>query len=370
MPASTDPSSPKAPPPPSATRWLRPRRVFAFGILFLLSLPVALWLAGRRAGQPLWLELAPSQVAVRRSAFGGATERITQPGFHLVLPWLQSVTVLDKQDRELLMNGDLTHGLDRSDRLTVRSVDGSEFWFADAGVRYRVRPESSELLSEAGDQAGERAAEWVRALARPVLRDEFGRLEPNESASANRLEEAKARGRERLAELLDPLGLELLGVSTPKPQFDRTYEKAIEARKVLEQEAERLGGDLEAAFASREAKLAAAERQEQLRDEELAAELERALLEAEAKEIQARAKADQYAVARAGERAELERSLAEELERARESERVSTEQLVFELARLEDFEAPAVRREWIDFLARTPVQLLPTQRNESREVKP
>ncbi len=362
--------SPRKPPPRKPPGRLRPRRVFAFGLLFLLSLPVALWLAGRRAGQPLWLELAPSQVAVRRSAFGGATERITQPGIHLVLPWLQSVTVLDKQDRELLMNGELTEGLDRSDRLTVRSVDGSEFWFADAGVRYRVRPESSELLSEVGDRAGDQAAEWIRALARPVLRDEFGRLEPNESASANRLEDAKAAGRERLAELLDPLGLELLGVSTPKPQFDRTYEKAIEARKVLEQEAERLGGDLDAAQASLDADLAAAVRQEELRDQELAAKLERALLEAEAKEIQARAKADQYAVARAGERAELERSLAEKLERVRESERVSTEQLVLELARLADFEAPAVRREWIDFLARTPVQLLPTPQLESREVKP
>ena len=64
----------------------------------------------------------------------------------------------------------------------MRAADGSNFWFEDIRIQYELIPsEATTVLSDSG--AGEGFKQnWVRAFARSILRDEFGKFAAAEIA--------------------------------------------------------------------------------------------------------------------------------------------------------------------------------------------
>ena len=337
------------------------------GKALLLALPASiLWIAWRD-GTEVFLELEPTHVAVRIDEWSSDATLLTEPGLHVVLPFVQRAHVLDKRDATFLMQGESEQGPNHVPMLTVRSADGSEFWFQELEILYRVRPDSAErVLFDSGPADGFRQR-WMRDVARAVLSEEFGRLATQESAASDRLEQAKGDALDRLQELLGEHGLEVLQITMPKPQFDRTYEKAIEDRKVLEQEAERLRGDLQEEEDLRPSELQRAEREVELERQRLVDALERRRLEAETAEIARRAAVDRYVLERQ-RAAEAAQVLALAEAAALEADlSADGEALRAEVGALAEHGELAVRRELIGFLDRLQLELRPLDPRDDRE---
>jgi regulator of protease activity HflC (stomatin/prohibitin superfamily) len=145
-----------------------------------------------------------------------------------------------------------------------------------------------------------------------VLRDEFGRFSAVEVADPSSYTTARVRSTERLNEYLEPHGIRILQIITPKPRFDARYEEAIEERKVADQEVERLKQRELQLLQERERELALVQKEKEIQWEELQGDLKKRELESQREAIQITKEADRYKVTREAEgQQQLDRLTAE-----------------------------------------------------------
>ncbi|HJM55912.1 MAG TPA: SPFH domain-containing protein [Planctomycetota bacterium] len=238
------------------------------------------------------------EVAVVVNYISGAERPVLTPGYCFYLPFIEEVFIFDRSMQEFLMKGGTYKDSNHVPQLTVRASDGSSFYFEEMPIQYQVRPEMvTTLLQDSGP--GERyKEEWVKAHARSILRDEFGRFTPVEAANPTVFLQAQAECKRRLNVALEPHGIEVVLIGTPTPKFDKAYEQAIEDRKSADQEVERLEVVLDQLVEERDQKLAAVERQKSVEMAELTGELKKELLESERQRIRVERGADAYAARR------------------------------------------------------------------------
>jgi hypothetical protein len=318
---------------------------------------LTVFLIARSDPRPLWVELEPSEVALSWSMLGGQSELVREPGWHLVLPRLERFERFGKDSRQLRLEGDSYEGALRQPLLSVRSSDGSEFWFEDLVVQYELDPEALAAAPRAAGEEREQAA--LGAAARAVLGEEFGRLSVQESVDPERLDAAKRASIERLCKLLAPEGLRVTQILTAKPQFDRQYEKAIADRKLLEQEALRLAQELETADAARPQALAAAEREGERSLGELESDLVRQRLSAETELVRERSAAEVAALQREGEARTKKAQLLAEAGAAQAARAEARRSLEAQVAALAAHGPIHVRQALIAALAKVPLRLEP-----------
>ena len=114
------------------------------------------------------------------------------------------------------MEGAYDLGANRVQKLTVRAMDGSNFWFDSLEIQYRILPaEAGHVLNESGP-GDEFKQFWIRSLARSVLRDEFGRFSVAEVTDPTKYGVAIEAAQRRLEEMLQPHGLKLVQLICPK----------------------------------------------------------------------------------------------------------------------------------------------------------
>lgn len=253
------------------------------------------WLSGESG----LVTIADDQVGLRYDHFGGEAGArlvvLADPGNRLIVPWLQQIAAFDRRPREHSMSGDGASGPGNGPRLVVRANDGSTFWFESFAIHYALTPQRlTELASDSGTRA-DFPAELLAALARAVLRDEFGRYSAEEIVEPANLREATRRSRERLDGRLAGRGLRVLEVETSKVRFDPEYENAIERRKVADQMIQHQRAkvaQLEQEKLQRETR-ARKEKEVELRD--LERDLEKQQLAVERESIRIRTDADVFA---------------------------------------------------------------------------
>jgi hypothetical protein len=131
-----------------------------------------------------------------------------------------------------------------------------------------------------------------------VLRDEFGKYSATEVADPSNYQAARIECTTRLNELLQPHGIEIIDVITPKPRFDPLYEDAIDERKVAEQDVKRLKEEENRLLNERDRRLAGVEKEKTVEMEGLLGELTEKLKEAERHAIQVKKSAEAYSVER------------------------------------------------------------------------
>jgi len=235
------------------------------------------------------------EVGVVVNYLTGKEKIVTTPGYCFYLPFIEEVFVLDKSQQKFVMEGDRARDDNHVSRLTVRASDGSSFYFEEMPIQYQIRPEmANTLLRDSGPGDGYKR-EWIKAHARSILRDEFGRLTAVEAANPTEFDQARIRAKDRMNEVLNQHGIEVVLIGTPNPKFDRAYEDAIEERKSADQEVERLQAELEQLVQEREQKLAEVEREQSVLWNELQGDLQKAKLEADVKATQNRKAAEAYA---------------------------------------------------------------------------
>lgn len=354
---------------------LQPRSGFGLldGLLaLLLAAATVVGVAWRSSPGGGLVEIADDEVAVLVDLRSGEEKVLTTPGYVSFLPWLQEVHRFKITPTEYRMEGDSPKGPTLVERLLVRTKDGSSFWFGSFTLQYALRPEEAiRALHEAGGAVPEGSvpfgADAVRAYARSILRDEFGRYSAEEVVRPENQRAATLASQTRLDAALRPLGVEILEIATPKPKFDRRYEETIERRKVANQEVERLAAREEKLSRERERRLSEVRQKTALDQRRLEASLAREATAAEAQSIKKLSLAQSFYEERM---AEANAAASKDLERAaalQERFTAEAETLRQHAAALEESGEGAVRAAWIKRLAKIPFRFTPIAEDASPE---
>ena len=328
------------------------------GILFFVLIAIAF--ATGRLGIT---SIADSQVGVLVSYMGGEKEVITDPGIRIYIPAVQEIFLFDKTSQEFRMQGERFLNENHVPKLTVRANDGSNFFFEELTILYQIIPgDAAKVLEDSGSGDGFKM-NWIKAYARSVLRDEFGRFSAVDAADPTQFKAATSASHIRLNELLNPHGLVVTKVITPKPKFDAKYERANEDRKEADQEVERLRAREEQLVEVKKTSLASVLKEKEIEKTSLVGELRRELLNAEQESIRVSRGADAFAIEK---KLEGQGFLAERIAEARGLEAKYTKEaegLASRVKALEDRGQVVVRETLIQKLGLITFNFLPYSRD-------
>jgi hypothetical protein len=243
-----------------------------------------------------FVTIDPGKVAVRVNNLTGEQETQTQPGLILSAPFgIHSVYIIDASPQTFVMKGDKDTDALHVRELTVRASDGSNFLFNDTTIIFQVLGASAgDVIRDAGP--GDEFRRWMRPFARAILRDEFGRESTISVSNPARFGEATERARARLNELLEPHGITVTKIVTPRPRFNEEYENLIESRNEAENQLTVIESELQRSQTDRERTLAEVDRDQNKIIQEKRAELEAALATAVAVQADTMRKADTYRI--------------------------------------------------------------------------
>jgi len=282
--------------------------------MIVVAAVIALLVLASRGGLGM-MQVEANEIAVRVNYLTGEESVITQPGYQFYFPFVQGIYTLDRTTQEYVMAGtsrDSSEGSNRASRLTVRANDGSNFWFHEMRIQYELIPDQADrVLSDSGPYDAFKQ-EWVKANARSILRDEFGRYSAVEVANPTVYKQAPEAARQRLNALLEPHGIRVVRIVTPNPKFDERYERAIEDRKEADQEVEELKAKAEQLAQVREQRLAGVRKEKEVELQTLEGELSKEFLAAERDAIRIKRGADAFSATRIAQgQAELAQLTAE-----------------------------------------------------------
>lgn len=325
------PRPPKRPGPQRVDGDLRGRipdfdkRKVAAGLAVVVV--VLLVLVAVVTGKGGFVTITDTEVAVIVNYATGKTEIINRPGYKIFPPFLAQAFRFDKSPNQFLMEGDRDLNSNHVSKLTVRANDGSNFWFETLEIQYKLMPGSADVVLRDSGPGEAFKDNWVRSFARSILRDEFGKFSAEEVADPSNYRTATIDAQLRLNNLLDPHGIEITEIITPKPKFEERYERAIEDRKVADQEVEKLKARAIQLSRERERRLAEINRDQATIYELLLGQLEENRISAEKDAVKITRDADAFKIQQVGQGTAVQRSLTQEARGREESARKEAEGL-------------------------------------------
>lgn len=280
---------PPGPSPAQVMRWV------AIGLVLLLVVGLGLLGVGGVT------EVKDNEVAVIVNHVTGAMTVDPIPGNKIVIPFVEEIFTLDKSPNRFLMEGEQDISTDHVRKLTVRASDGSNFWFDQIEIQYELIPDvADKVLQDSGiDDAFKKF--WLLCFARSILRDEFGKFDPEGLSNPQNYKAAQAAAEVRINKALEPHGIRIVQITTPKPKFADAYERAIEERKLADQDVERLKAKALQLQQEKAKKLAVIESEKGQAFAALKGKLEAELAMADAAKVKLEREADTYKVERNGE---------------------------------------------------------------------
>ncbi len=286
-------------------------------VLSILTLMVGLISGGLGV-----VEVLPGEAAVVYVTLTGSEEVVTDQGTLTFIPFFQRVERVDVQPQVLTMDREKAGKDPNHDKkLTVRAKDGSEFWFDELEIHYQlISSMVATVLAKHGRGDGYKHA--LRSHARQVLRDEFGRYTFLEVADPSSYQTATAEATQRLNDRLNPSGIQITLIKTPRPRFDQNVEQAINDRQTAQQEVRVQQRERERLVKKRDRRVQTVRQTKNAELQSESARLEAEFKEAEAQLIETRTAADTFGIER---RAEADAKKAEDTTRAAGIEVAATE---------------------------------------------
>ena len=232
----------------------------------------------------------PTEVGVRTVKVGifkkkGVEDKLYPPGgTYFFLPYVNDWNTFDIK----LHNMEMTLSAERGDRKTrddllLKTIDGNDISL-DVIISYRIDPSKAPYILQHVAPNDEMLKDnIVRTVARSRPRDIFGELRSEEFYVSEKRGEKAERVREELSRILNPYGIVVEKVATKDYRFNEEYQKAIEARKVADQMAEKNKAATKAAREEYLAKL-----------EEAAGEVNKMVAQADGEFQKAKIEADAY----------------------------------------------------------------------------
>jgi len=171
----------------------------------------------------------------------GVEDRAYAPGAtYFFLPFINDWDVFDTK----LQNLEMTYSQVRGDRksrddLVLKTIDGNDISL-DVIIAYRIDADKAPHILQyvARDDATLRD-KIVRTVARSKPRDIFGELKTEAFYVADAREAQAIKAKEALQKILGPMGIVVEKVLTNDYRFNPAYQKAIEDKKVADQQVEK-----------------------------------------------------------------------------------------------------------------------------------
>jgi regulator of protease activity HflC (stomatin/prohibitin superfamily) len=187
-----------------------------------------------------------TEVGVRTRKFSligkkGVEDKVYAPGStYFFLPFINDWNTFDTKLQNLEMVFDRSRGDRRAqDDLLFKTIDGNDISL-DVIIAYRLDAEKAPyILQNVADDDQTLREKIVRTIARSKPRDIFGELTTEEFYVADKREAQSQRAKEVLQEMLGPLGIEVEKVLTKDYRFNPEYQKAIEDKKVADQQVQK-----------------------------------------------------------------------------------------------------------------------------------
>jgi len=245
-------------------------------------------------------DIEPGEVAVKVNNLTGAQTAITKPGWTIRLPFLQSVYVLDSKPHTFSMKGTKNRDSLNVGELTVRASDGSNFHFTDTTIIFELKgDEAVEAVRDAGLNNG--YMQWMKPYARSILRDEFGRESTINVSNPASYGQAANRAKKALNDHLSKHAIFIRQLVTPRPRFNKAYEKAIEDRNALSNQLAVISSNLQRAETNRARVLAVVNQKKNKIIQQRRATLESDLAKAAAEQANVKRQVDTYRIAKIAE---------------------------------------------------------------------
>jgi regulator of protease activity HflC (stomatin/prohibitin superfamily) len=125
------------------------------------------------------------------------------------------------------------------DDLLFKTIDGNDISL-DVIIAYRLDAEKAPyILQNVAEDDRTLREKIVRTIARSKPRDIFGELTTEEFYVADKREAQSQRAKDVLQEMLGPLGIIVEKVLTKDYRFNQEYQKAIEDKKVADQQVQK-----------------------------------------------------------------------------------------------------------------------------------
>ncbi len=311
------------------------------------------------------VEIDDREVAVIVNYLTGGEELIATPGYRTFMPVFAQAFKFDKSPNKFLMEGDQNVHANHVRKLTVRADDGSNFWFETLEIQYQLIVAAAPKVLHDSGPGDAFKTHWVRAFARSILRDEFGRFSAAEVADPSSYAVATQRATERLNEVLAQHGVEVVQIITPKPKFEQRYEQAIEDRKVANQEVERLKIEAQQLKQERDRRLADIERDLATKYEQLLGTLEGERIGAEREQVRVEKEADAYRIAAIAEGEAKKQRLLRQAAAREEQGRKESEGLRAKVDALAESGDILVREALAEKIKTIPFELVPYRRDDA-----
>lgn len=129
--------------------------------------------------------------------------------------------------------------LEGSDDLLFKTIDGNDIGL-DVIISYRIIKEKAPyILKYIASNDEELRTNIVQTISRSKPRDIFGELTTEDFYVTENRDMKSRKAQEKMNELLEPYGVRVEAVGTKDYRFNPAYQKAIEDRKVADQQAEK-----------------------------------------------------------------------------------------------------------------------------------
>lgn len=187
-----------------------------------------------------------TEVGVRTKKFSlfgpkGVEDRAyLQGSTYFFLPFVNDWHTFDTK----LQNLEMTFSSQRGDRrtrddLVFKTIDGNDISL-DVIIAYHIDPAKAPyILQNVASNDQTLRDKVVRTIARSKPRDIFGELKTEAFYVAESREAKAAMAREELQKILGPMGIIIEKVLTNDYRFNKEYTKAIEDKKVADQQVEK-----------------------------------------------------------------------------------------------------------------------------------
>ncbi len=187
-----------------------------------------------------------TEVGVRTRKFTllgqiGVEDKAYAPGStYVFMPFINDWHTFDTKLQNLEMVSDRSRGDRRSrDDLLFKTIDGNDISL-DVIIAYRIDADKAPyILQNVADSNRTLREKIVRTVARSKPRDIFGELTTEEFYVAEKRELQSERAKKVLQEILGPLGVIVEKVLTKDYRFNKEYQKAIEDKKVADQQVQK-----------------------------------------------------------------------------------------------------------------------------------
>jgi len=227
-------------------------------------------------------------VRTRKVAFlgeKGVEDRVYPPGStYFFLPFINDWHVFDTK----LQNLEMTFSQLRGDRqgqddLVFKTIDGNDISL-DVIIAYRIdATKAPHILQYVARDDYTLREKVVRTVARSRPRDIFGELKTEAFYVAESRETQANKARQELQRILEPMGIVVEKVLTKDYRFNPEYQKAIEDKKVADQQVEKNKSAQHAALEEYKRKL-----------EEARGEVNKMVADADGQFLKAQIEADVY----------------------------------------------------------------------------